>query len=247
MINERIFLRAPIEFQNICKIYPPTVNDVVLNENYNTYQYSLTLTQEDLDDEYDKTPQPFGFVTPTPFQYIMANCEANEDFMNIITDALEFFLHEPLTIIPELKIIFIGKYDEDINPDEDFENPRLIKEDNYFDFQNRLREAIGVKAIELPDPDEDPRVRRIKAKARYRDKIKAKKGGGLDLGTSLAALCCMGIGLNPLNIGEISYASVSWLIQLYQQKESYETDVKAIMAGADANKINPKYWIRKLN
>ena len=69
----------------------------------------------------------------------------------------------------------------------------------------------------------------------------------MDLGTSLAALCCMGIGLNPLNIGEISYASVSWLIQLYQQKESYETDVKAIMAGADANKINPKYWIRKLN
>lgn len=247
MINDKIFLNAPINFKNICKIYPPTVNDVVKNDKYSIYQTSLILSQEELDDEYNKVPQPFGFVTPTPFQYLMTNCEANEQFLEIVTEAFEFFIKEPLTIIPELKIVFIGKYDEDINPDEDFKNPRLITEDVYFDFQNQIRMALGMKTIELPDPDEDPRVRRIKAKARYRDRIKAKQGEGLDLGTSLASLCCMGIGLNPLNIGEISYASVSWLIQLYQQKDSYETDVRAIMAGADAKKINPKYWIRKLD
>ena len=48
----------------------------------------------------------------------------------------------------------------------------------------------------------------MKAKARYRDKIKAKKGNGLDLGTTLVSICCMGIGLTPLNIGKISYASI---------------------------------------
>ena len=34
---------------------------------------------------------------------------------------------------------------------------------------------MGLKFAERPDENEDPRVKRIKAKARYRDKIKAKK------------------------------------------------------------------------
>jgi hypothetical protein len=41
----------------------------------------------------------------------------------------------------------------------------------------------------------------MKAKARYRDRIKAKKGNGLTLGTSFASICCMGLGITPLNIG----------------------------------------------
>ena len=101
--------------------------------------------------------------------------------------------------------------------------------------------------MEPPDPDEDPRVKRIKAKARYRDKIKAKKGMGITLGTLLASICCMGIGINPLNVGELSYASVDSLIKTYQEKEKYETDIKALMAGADSKKIKPKYWIRNLD
>ena len=46
----------------------------------------------------------------------------------------------------------------------------------------------------------------------------------------------MGFGLNPLNIGEISYASVPVLIRFYQEKDKYETDVKSLLAGADSKK-----------
>ena len=87
----------------------------------------------------------------------------------------------------------------------------------------------------------------MKAKARYRDYIKAKKGLGIDFGTLLASICCMNMGLNPLNIGEISYASVKVLVDTYQEKEKYETEVRSLQAGADPKKIKPKYWIRQLD
>ena len=109
-----------------------------------------------------------------------------------------------------------------------------------------MRQAIGNKAIEPPNPDEDPRVKAIKAKARYRDQLKAKQGKGLNLRTTLASICCMGFGLNPLNIGELSYAAIPLLISTYQEKEKYELDVDSLLAGADSKKVKPKYWIRNL-
>ena len=103
-----------------------------------------------------------------------------------------------------------------------------------------------MEEVEPPDPNEDPRVARIKAKSRYREKVKAKNNMGPKLGTLLAAICCMGIGLNPLNIGEMSYADIVWLIGIYQQKESYNTDIRALLAGANNKKVKPKYWIKNL-
>ena len=56
----------------------------------------------------------------------------------------------------------------------------------------------------------------------------------------------MGIGLTPLNIGEISYVSMQAILNQYQTKEKYEIDIDSLLAGADSKKIKPKYWIRNL-
>lgn len=74
-----------------------------------------------------------------------------------------------------------------------------------------------------------------------------KKGGGPTFGTLLAAICCMGIGLSPLNIGEMSYACVRWLIAMEQQREEYDVDIRALLAGADSKKVKPKYWIKNID
>jgi hypothetical protein len=68
-----------------------------------------------------------------------------------------------------------------------------------------LRRSIGDKEVEPYNPNENPKVRYFKAKARLRDSVKAKNSkDGLNFGSSLAAICCMNLGLNPLNIGELS-------------------------------------------
>ena len=245
MINEKVFLGHPIDFQDICKIYPPTVNDMVLNDEFIKYQALFTMSQEELDDAYRDEDK--NVITPTPFIYLLISYHNEEQMRSLILRGFEALIHESVTIIPEMEIIVVGVDEEHLDPDKDLVNPRLITADNFFDFQNTIREIIGLKAVEAPDPNEDPRVARIKAKSRYREKVKAKSSAGPKLGTMLAAICCMGIGLNPLNIGEMSYANVLWLIQMYQQQEAYDIDIKSLLAGADSKKVKPKYWIKNLD
>ena len=135
----------------------------------------------------------------------------------------------------------------DFSAAKTLEDLRILKEEDYFEFQNLIRQSLGDKAISPPDPNEDPRVRRIKAKARYREKIKAKKGMGLKMCTTLASICCMNMGINPLNIGELSYAAIPLLMATYQEKEKYQLDIDSLLAGADSKKIKPKYWIRNID
>jgi hypothetical protein len=250
MINSKIFLGYPIDFKDICQVYPPTVNDVVGNKEFKIYQSLLTMTQEDLEEAYGEDERIKKI--PTPFQYLMIMYYQDEEMRRRIHEAMDKFIHEPVAIVPEIEMFLIGKLEEDIDPDVDLDEPRLITEENYFDFQNCIRMAMGENPIKPPEPEEpdlDPRIRRWKAKVRAHERIVAKKKAkkGPTFGTLLAAICCMGIGLTPLNIGEISYACIPWLIAMEQQKESYDIDIRSLLAGADSKKVKPKYWIKNID
>lgn len=249
MIDERIFLGYPIDFKDVCQIYPPTVNDVVGNKDFLIYQSLFTMTQEELEDAYS---QHENINIPTPFQYLLMNYYQDEGIRIKIEEGFMKFLHEPVTIVPEIEMLLVGKSEDELDPDVDLENPRLITAENFFDFQNAIRMVMGVEVVKPPEPDDpnlDPRIKRYKAKMRAREKtLKRKKSKqGPALGTLLAAICCMGIGLSPLNIGEMSYACVHWLVTMEQQREEYDIDIRALLAGADSKKVKPKYWIQNID
>ena len=234
MINEKIFLGYPIDFKDVCG-----------DADFAFCQTLFTITQEELEDAYvnENVPQ-----IPTPFQYLLMNYHQDEGAQSKILYGFKKIIGEPVTIVPELEVVIIGKAEEDLDPNVDLENPRTIDENNFFDFQNKVREAFGSKPVEKPEEDLDPRIRRYKAKIRASERILAKKkSNSTNFGTLLAAICCMGIGLTPLNIGEISYACVPWIIGMSQQKEEYDIDIRALLAGADKKKVKPKYWIKDLN
>ena len=250
MIDERVLLGFPIDFKDICQVYPPTVNDVVGNKDFGIYQSLFTMTQEELDKAFLQDER----VTqaPTPFQYLLINYYQDEQVRQKIHEAFNYFIHEPVTIVPEIEMLLIGKSEDEINPDVDLENPRLLTAENYFDFQNTIRKSMGMEDEKPPEPEEenlDPRIKRYKMKVKQHDEIIKKKKAKTTptLGTLLTAICCMGIGLNPLNIGEISYACVQWLITMEQQKEEYDIDIRALLAGADSKKVKPKYWIKNID
>jgi hypothetical protein len=250
MINERVFLGLPIDFEEVCQVSPPTVNDVVGNKDFGIYQSLFTITQEELSDAYAKDERIQQI--PTPFQYLLLNYYQDETVQQKIHEAFMLFIHEPVTIVPEIEMLLIGKSEDELNPDIDLENPRLLTEENYFDFQNIIRLVMGDNIIERPENEEellDPRIVRWKAKVRDYHKILAQKKSKTapTLGTLLAAICCMGIGITPLNIGEMSYACIQWLVGMYQQNEEYDIDIRALLAGADSKKVKPKYWIKNLD
>lgn len=242
MINSYAFLALPIRKKNY-SVYPPTLNDSLNNPNFTQWEGLFTTSQEELEDSIHEHNPSYDGPIPTPWLFLLGSAYEDKEFENTIREAFRFFLHEEITILYENQVIVLGNLEEELAKVSSAEELRIIDEEEFFNLQNTVRTSLGIAPVKKPDPDESPRVKRMKAKARLRDRIKAKKGMGLSLGDSLVSICCMGIGLTPLNIGEISYAALGKIIDRYQRKEAYETDVKSILAGADAKKIHPKYWI----
>ena len=240
MIDGNYFLGLPKLYKNDIFIYPPKIKDVVNNINFNRCLKILTLSQEEIEDEL---LEKLGNENiPTPFEFLLINCYSNEQYRSIAQESFNMFLHRnPLFLYNEKAICLSTK--EEIANMKDINDLTLLKEEDYFNLQNMIREANGLDIIEPPNPNENERVREMKALIRQRDKVKNQKNSTTKLSTILCALCCMGIGLNPLNIGEISYPAAISLVNMLQQKEKYDIDIRSILAGADAKKIKPKYWI----
>lgn len=245
MIDAKFFLSLPHNFKNKCKVYPPLVKEVAECDEYYLYYKLLTFSQEEIEDEFISKVDDMSQI-PTPLEFLLASSYNDKEVEEIAKKAFKFFIKQEVTFIYEKKAILIGKLEDVIVNIKNLDELVFIEENDFFDFQNLIRESVGADPIEPPVPDEDPRVKRIKAKARYRDKIKMKKGGGISLGNIFASICCMGIGITPLNIGEISYSAILDIFKTYQEKEKYELDMKCILAGGDSKKIKPKYWIRNL-
>ena len=242
MINNGFILGLPVEFKRLCLVYPPKVKDVAGNPTYSIYIKLLTSSQEEIEDEYVENNLDLANLL-TPFEYLLNLAYNNEKVKEMIENAFLFFIHEPITFLYENKSIVIG----DMKEVKSVKELRLLKQEDFFEFQNLIRESIGQKAIEPPNPNEDPRIKKIKAKARYRDRIKAKTGKNLNLESIITSICCMNIGISLLNIGELSYAAVPAIMSRYQAKEKYDLDIQSLLAGADSKKVKPKYWIRNLD
>ena len=247
MSKELFFIGQPVEFKTGLKIFPPKVREVIENKNYEIYVRLLTYSQEEVEDEFVEANKTLAKY-PTPFEFMLANSYHNKNYEKKCLEAFEFFLHQEVTFLYEEKVIIVGNINKVLQTVSSLDELVTLKEEDFFVFQNAIRESCGKKSVELPNPDEHPKLKEMKRKARYRDKIKAKNAAkskdGISLFTSLVSICCMGLGLTPLNIGEMSYVALSSILRKYQEKEKYQLDIESLLAGADSKKIKPQYWIR---
>ena len=251
MSKELFFLSAPVEFKPGIKVYPPTVKDVVINPLFGHFERLLTYSQEEIEDEFLEAKKKLD-VYPTPIEFLLNNSYHNEQYRELCLKAFEFFIHEEVTFFYEQKMIIVGNLQEVLKEVKTINDLIFIKEEEFFDFQNLIRTSIGKKPVEKPDPNIDPRIAEIRRKSRRAEKLKAKqaakgKGEGITLYTTLVSICCMGLGITPLNIGEMSYVALQAILRKYQEKEKYELDIDSLLAGADSKKIKPQYWIRNFD
>ena len=247
MSKELFFIGAPVQFKTGVYIYPPTLKEVITNQGYGNYLRVLTYSQEEIEDIFVKEKKDLSSF-PTPIEFLLNNCYHNADYERICKEAFKFFLKTDVDFLYDKKLILIGKIEDVLKNIQSLNDLIVISEAEFFDFQNLIRLATDQKTVEPPNPNEHPRIKAMKAKARYRDKIKAKQAAktGITLFNTMASICCMCIGLTPLNIGEMSDVSMQAILNQYQAKEKYEIDIDSLRAGADSKKIKPKYWIRNL-
>lgn len=250
MTKENFLLNLPVKVKKNLYIYPPLVKELIENENAWAYVKLLTQSQEDIEDEImkkNKNSKDF----PTPFEDLFLKAKEAPMFEHFLKEAFKFFIHDEVNFLYDLRLIVVGNLEEVVQKLGNIDDLIYICENDFFNFQNVIRESVGEKIIEAPDPNEHPRIKEMKRKARYRDRVKAKQasktGEGISFFTMLVSICCMGLGITPLNIGEMSYSAVKSILQKYQDKEKYQLDIDSLLAGGDSKKIHPKYWIKNLD
>ena len=226
MIDPNFFLGYPVAFGNICSVYPPKIKDVLNNRNYPVYKKLFFSSQEDIEDEYTELKLPVD-EAPTPLGYLFQMAAADVRIKEIIIEGFEFFIKEPVTMLDDQQIVVVGDLSKELKTIKSVEQLRILKEDNYFEFQQLLRRSVGSKEIEPYDPNQLVELDEEHDKE-TKEKFK------------------MGLNLNPLTIGELSQAAVSILIRYYQEKNKYEIDIQSLLAGADSKKIKPQNWIRNI-
>lgn len=250
MIKDIFFINQPYLFKNSFFIYPPTVGQVITEPLYHIYIKVLTQSQEEIEDIFIKDKKD-TINFPTPLEFLLNNCFHSKEYEQICSKAFNFFLKQEVTFLYEKKSILVGNLLQTLSQQDANKKIELslIDCDNFFDFQNVIREACYITIVEPPDPNEHPKIKAMKAKARYRDKIKAKQQSknGINFFSLMSAICCMGIGITPLNIEQMSYVALEAILSMYQDKEKYQLDVDSLLAGGDSKKIKPKYWIKNLD
>ena len=107
MIDSYSFLSIPFQFQNVCKIYPPKIREILSESNYPVYKKLFFSSQEDIEDEFAEQKMPMESV-PTPLGYLF---ELAKDYRikKIILEGIEFFIKEPAVLLLEQQVIIIGE------------------------------------------------------------------------------------------------------------------------------------------
>lgn len=243
MDKELFFIGEPYPFKEGIEIYPPKIRSIITEKNYGYYVQILTCSQEEIEDEFMAEGKDLKQY-PTPFEFLLANSYHNKEYEKLAKEAFQFFTKQEVSFLYEAKTIVFGSLEQVLSDLRSLNDLILLTEDEFFDFQNIIRTACGKKKVSPPNPNEHPKVKEMKRKARYRDKVKSKKkNGGISFHAILVSICCMGVGITPLNIGEMSYAAVDDILNKYQDKERYQLDIDTLLAGGDSKKIKPKYWI----
>ena len=142
MTNINFLYGYPVEFKHLCMVYPPKVCDT-FKKNFFLYAQILTLSQEEIEDEYVEKELDISNLL-NPFEYLLNTAYNDTALRQHIKDAFFLFIHEDITFLYEQKQIVIG----DISKVESIDGLRILKEEDYFDFQNLVRESLGRKAID---------------------------------------------------------------------------------------------------
>lgn len=248
-----VFLGRPFPFKNITMIYPPTIKDLAGDPLGFVYAKVLTISQEEIWDsmnnkkEQDENDPFFRWTRPdeynTPLEELVMQANSNAEMKALIMSAFKFFTKEDVIFLASNDGIVFIKDIENITDPKDI---RILTNENYHEFQNAIRQCIGRPTVPPPDLNEPKKVSEFKAKSRRRERVKSEKSkdsAGVSFIDTITSICCMNLGLSPLNIDKLSYAASQLLVDKYRRKEEYQNNISYIAGGADPKKMNIKYWI----
>jgi len=243
------FIGEGVDFQGICKIYSPTVREILTNYLIFLLLQDIFIKNQDKINEelLEKDQNTIEF--PTPYELLTKICEEKENQL-LVLQCLNFLTHEENWIyLKELKKFTLIKDKDNV----DVDNLQYLDENNYFTFQNLIRGALGFKLVEeqedLSDKPEGLKkliAKRAAAKRMYeKAKEKSNQGNILSFDELIETICLMECGVTPFNVGDLTLSAFQDLIKHYQNKQAYEIGIRSLQAGAKKSDVKLKNWLEK--
>lgn len=231
-IKEQAFLCVPSNFLNIGKVYPYTVKDIVVMGTQTYYRYLglMLLSEVEISEIIkEKTGEEVPIEQINSLEYLLQSAEINDMFLLEVQNAFTTFLKEETLLLPAIDSVLIGKPEE----------KRLITKENFGIFQDILRIQHQKEIKAAPPVNETPGERKMRLLREKVEEVKRKKAqtNGISFVELMEIAETFGIDVNNCSL----YAMYR-LIQRHQLKEKWDSDLRAICAGADPKKMKTKYW-----
>ena len=233
-IKEQAFLGLPSSLDNICKVYPLKIPEIVEmgTITYNGKLGLLLLTEVDIVNIIkEKTGEEIPIEDIHPLEYLIQSAALDDMFLLELKSIFSTFLKEDIKVLPKINAILVG------NPLE----KRLITNENFQDLQDILRIQNKKEAKEPPPKNEsagERKMRLLREKVAAVKKKQAQKNGQEQSLVELLEIA-QTFGIDIQNCTLYSFYS---LIRRAQLKEKWDQDIQMLCAGADSNKLKTKYW-----
>ena len=224
-------------FGEVCLIYPAFMRDIAqvgVDEFYKLLQH-ITIHPPALSQKLKGV---------SGYKFLLEQ-SGDAEYAKITREAISFFLHEDCLILADAKVLALGGA-----PGEG--KFQIVTEEEFGLIQDMIRQQhwlapvivrraegdTGKKAQEILD-----RIARGKQTVAN---LKKTQGDGLSLSDIVGSLTVAVPGLNMLNIWDLTYYAFYDQFHRFQQKEAYDANSRAALAGAKIPKDKLKSWVRPI-
>lgn len=217
-----------------CLVYPKTLRDLAtigINEFFGHLNF-LTLTEADI--------RQMTGEDISPFDFLLKSATIRENFKDRLEQSILYFTGEKILLIPEMDAISLG----------DFAEQRMLTDDNFFEFQEILRQQNFLEEQKVRHTGENEAAQLIRKRLEdAQKKVEIAKGkkeeSPIELSDLIGSLCIK-TSIDITKVWDITYYAFNDQFKRLRFIEEHETGLQSIMAGADPKKIKLKDWIRSV-
>lgn len=236
--RSKLLAGKPIMAGNVCSVYPLTLNEIVdLENDYQIYLQWLCIDFDDLISGDDIQEAGFNI-----FDVIVANCEMDNEFLDLMTSAFQTFLKEKVIFSSISKVFYVG----------DMSERRFIDEEVFSQIQDILiqQNCIIQQKEERFNPANEGARRIAEQLERARSKInktKKNKNDDIDLSDIVSSFCARSRNTNILQVWDFTMYQFNNQFKRVQLGEDYDITVQSLLQGADPKKVKLEHYLTKLD
>lgn len=232
--------------EDICAVYSLTLGEIV-DYGYDNFLHSLqilTLTKPVFNKGNDMAKL---FEALSDYQYFLALTTLDAEFLEQAKKAFRFFTKENVIFSIDTEQIIIGPPEE----------KHILSEEYFYELQKILKKMYNLDDDEeeiVISPNDSPQVQNMKRqmimnRKKAKQSKKVGKGGKNDLSFSdlVASVAAGNIGLNIVNIWDITYYAFHDQLKRMEWREQFDINNRAAMAGAKLKPNQLKHWIKSIH